>query len=70
VDLQPGKQVVILGGQQVPRQRLVEVMVGVHKAGQNNLSGQVQHQVRALRELLRGANLFDNPVPGEQAGIR
>jgi hypothetical protein len=65
---QPRKQVIVLRGRQVARQCLVEVVMHVHKAGQDDLSRQIQHQVGAHRKLVHGADLLDDPVPREQAG--
>ena len=53
VGSEPGKQVIVLRGRQVARERLVEVVVDVHKAGQDDLPGQIKHLVGSSREVGR-----------------
>src|SRR5262245_60234276 len=63
---QPGKEIVVLRGREVARQRLIEMMVGVYKAGEHDLSGEIEHQISRLRKLVRATHLFDESVAGEQ----
>ncbi len=69
VDPQPGEQVGVLAGRQRAGQGLVEVVVGVHEAGQHDLAREIQHNVGLLREPPGGADLFDHPIAGEQTRI-
>ena len=69
VRLQPGKEIIVLRSRQVAGQRLVEVVVGIHEAGQDDLPGQVQHLVGRRRKLVRRADLLDDSIPGEEAGV-
>ena len=69
VRAQPGKEVIVLRGRQVSRQRLVEVVVDIHKSGQDDLPGQIEHLVGARGKLVRGADLLDDSIPGEEAGV-
>jgi hypothetical protein len=66
---QPGEQVDVLASRERAGQRLVEVVVGVHEAGQHDLARHVQHDVGVLRKLLGGAYLLDYPIPDEQPSI-
>ena len=69
VDPKPGEQVDVLAGRQRTGQSLVEVVVGVHEAGQHDLARHVQHHVRVLRKLLGRTDLLDYPISDKQAGI-
>jgi hypothetical protein len=69
VNPKPGEQVDILAGRERTGQRLVEVVVGVHEAGQQDLARHVQHYVGVLRKLPGGTDLLDYPIPDEQTGI-
>ena len=70
VDPEPGKQVDVLAGRERAGQRLVQVVVGVHEAGQQDLARHVQHDVGILRKLPGRANLLYDPVPDEQPSTR
>ena len=65
----PGEQVDILTVRERASQRLVEVVVGVHEAGQQDLARHVQHDVGVPRKLRGGADLLDDPISDEQTGI-
>ena len=62
VGAQPRKQVIVLRSRQVARQRLVEVVVDVHKAGQDDLPGEIQHQVGRWWKLVRQADQLDDSM--------
>jgi hypothetical protein len=65
----PGEQVDVLAMRERAGQRLVEVVVSIHEAGQQDLARHVQHDVGVTRKLLGGADLLDNPISDEQTGI-
>jgi len=46
---QPRKQIIVLGGRQVASERLVEMVVGIHESGQDNLPGKIEHLVGGRR---------------------
>src|SRR5262249_36604311 len=57
VHLELIEQVIVLGGGQVACQRLVEMVVGVHEAGQDDLASEVQDLIGGGRKLRRGSDL-------------
>ena len=69
VDPEPGEQVDVLDCRERAGQRLVEVVVGVHEAGQQDLAPHVQHDVGVPRQLLGRADLLYDPIPDEQPSI-
>ena len=69
VSAQPGKEIRVLTRREIPCQHLVEVVMAVDQSWQDNLPGQVEHRIGGLRELVRGADLLDHAVAGEQPRI-
>ncbi len=67
--LEPREQSGVLGSGHRPGQRLVQVVVGVDQAGQDDVVVQVEDLVRRRGKFRRWAHLFDPPVTGKQAGI-
>src|SRR5690606_33793449 len=62
--LEPGKQVGVLGDD--AGEALVEVVVGIDQAGQDDVVAQVEHNVGRGRQRLGGADGFDDVVADEQ----
>jgi len=62
--LQPGEKVVVLRGEKIAREGLIEVMVGIDETRQNDLSGKVDHCVGRCRKFSVRANVFDETVLG------
>jgi hypothetical protein len=49
VRAQPGKEIGVLTGRQIPRQHLVEVVMAVDQPWQDDLPGEVDHGICAVR---------------------
>src|SRR5262245_44731963 len=56
VRAQPGKEIIVLAGRQVTRERLIEVVVSVYKSGQHDLPGEIEHLVGRSRKFVRQAD--------------
>jgi len=67
--LQPGKEIVVLRAGEVARQGLVEMVVGVDEARQDDLAAEVDHRVRRRRQLGRRPDLLDEAVLGVEPGV-
>ncbi len=66
--LEPGEEVGVLAGGQVPRQHLIQVVVTIDHAGQQDVPFQIEHRIRGRGELRRRPDLLDDAVAGEQPG--
>ena len=67
--LQPGEEVVVLRAGKVARQRLVEMVVRVDEARQDDLAAEVDHRIGGCRQLLGRSDLLDDAVLGIEAGV-
>ena len=65
--LQPGEQAHVLGAGHGPGEGLVEVVVGVDQAGEEEHPGGVHHLVGLGGQVGGGPDLLDEAVAGEQA---
>ena len=66
---EPGEQVDVLRLWQVTGQCLVEMMMRVDQARQNDLTREVNHEVRRVRQFRRGADLLDDAVAREDRAV-
>jgi hypothetical protein len=66
--LQPGKEIVVLRARKVAGQGLVEVVVRVDEARQDDLAAEVEHRVGRRRQLRRRTDLPDDAVDRIEAG--
>ena len=64
---QPVEQASILRRRHVARQHLVQMVMTIHQARQQDLPGEIEHQVGARGQRLVGADLLDDAVAREQA---
>jgi hypothetical protein len=68
--VQPVEDVPILGGRHDAEEGLIEVMVGVHQAGQDDVPVEVEDLVGSLGEFGGRADLLDLAVTDEETAAR
>jgi len=66
---QPGKQVCVLPGWQVPGQDLIEMVVTVDQPWQQDMPAQVEDDVGVVWKLVGWPHLFDESIPRKEPGI-
>ena len=66
---EPAKQVVVLPRRQVSRQRLVEMVVTIDQAGQDDLALEVENRVGSGGKRRSRSDLLHDTVDGEQTGV-
>jgi hypothetical protein len=67
--LQPGEKVVVLRGDKIACEGLIEVMVRIDETRQYDLPGKVNHCVGCGRKFSVRANVFDETVLGVKPGV-
>jgi hypothetical protein len=66
---EPWKQVGVLAGREVAPEDLIEVMMAVDQAGQQNMAGEVEHDIRRAGQGRGRTDLLDHAVASEQPGV-
>jgi hypothetical protein len=66
---EPWKQVGVLAGREVAPEDLIEVMMAVDQAGQQNMAGEVEHDIRRAGQGRGRTDLLDHAVAGKQTGV-
>jgi hypothetical protein len=69
VGLQPAEQVVVLASRQVAHQDLVEMVMAVDQAGQDDVVLEVDHRVGRARQRGARTDLTDHAIDGVESGI-
>ena len=66
---EPGEEVSVLPGGQVARQHLVQMVVAVDQAGQQNMAAEVEHSIGGGRQIGGWPQLLDDAVAGKKPRI-
>ena len=67
--LQPGEKVGVLGGGEIPRQSLIQVMVSINETRQDDLPGKINHRVGRSGKVRVWADVFNETVLGVKPRI-
>jgi len=67
--LQPREKVVVLRGHQIAGKGLIEVMVGINEAGQDNLPGKIDHRVGRVGKFFVWPNAFNKTLLSVKPGV-